>query len=101
MYRIARSLGHRHYSNQSLQSLIDVKSDIQDALNARGPVVALESTIITHGMPYPQNLETAIEVENIVRQHVNYDSTLATIQIDHVKSLFSFPCIFRMQYQPL
>lgn len=34
------------------------------------PVVALESTIITHGMPHPHNLETAIEVEKIVREQV-------------------------------
>lgn len=71
MQRIAGNVSRRYFSNQSLRSLIDVRSDIQDALNANGPVVALESTIITHGMPYPQNLETAIEVENIVRQQVN------------------------------
>ena len=34
------------------------------------PIVALESTIITHGMPYPDNLKTAIQVENIVRKKV-------------------------------
>lgn len=41
------------------------------ALSAQEPVVALESTIITHGMPYPQNLETAVEVEQIIRKEVN------------------------------
>lgn len=34
------------------------------------PLVALESTIITHGMPYPKNLETAVQVENIIRNQV-------------------------------
>lgn len=37
---------------------------------SKRPVVALESTIITHGMPHPYNLETAIEVEKIVREQV-------------------------------
>lgn len=40
------------------------------ALRVNGPVVALESTIITHGMPYPHNLETARSVERIVRNQV-------------------------------
>lgn len=51
-------------------SFIDIKPDIYDALKSNGPVVALESTIITHGMPYPINLKTAIEVEEIVRKEV-------------------------------
>lgn len=56
---------HRPYS-----SLIDVKPNILAALKSHRPVVALESTIITHGMPYPHNLETAIVVEDIIRQEV-------------------------------
>jgi pseudouridine-5'-phosphate glycosidase len=51
-------------------SIIDIKPEILDALMNKGPVVALESTIITHGMPHPYNLETAIDVENIVRKQV-------------------------------
>jgi pseudouridine-5'-phosphate glycosidase len=47
---------------------IVVHPDVQKALRERQPVVALESTIISHGMPYPQNLQTALEVEDIVRQ---------------------------------
>ncbi len=42
--------------------------EVAEALAAGGPVVALESTIITHGMPYPANLETALAVEDVVRQ---------------------------------
>lgn len=52
------------------RSLLDIKPEIVDALMHNGPVVALESTIITHGMPYPHNLETAIAVEKTVRDEV-------------------------------
>ena len=45
---------------------IDISKEVQQALKTRLPVVALESTIISHGMPYPQNLETAHAVENII-----------------------------------
>lgn len=44
--------------------------EVQDAKVSGKPLVALESTIITHGMPYPQNLETALAVENIIREKV-------------------------------
>lgn len=60
----------RSHWNSSFRPLIDVKPEIQKAIDNNGPIVALESTIITHGMPYPSNLETAIEVEEIVRQEV-------------------------------
>ena len=49
-------------------SLIRVLPEVQDALNEGRPVVALESTIVAHGMPYPANLETAEAVESIVRE---------------------------------
>jgi hypothetical protein len=51
-------------------SVVDINPEIYDALMNRRPVVALESTIITHGMPHPYNIETAIEVEKIVREQV-------------------------------
>lgn len=47
-----------------------VKDEIRAALDKGNPVVALESTIITHGMPYPDNVKCALEVENIVRNQV-------------------------------
>lgn len=50
-----------------LSSFVSVSSDVAEALAAGRPVVALESTIITHGMPYPQNLEMAGKVEAVVR----------------------------------
>lgn len=58
-------------------SILDIKDEVHEAIINNRPVVALESTIITHGMPRPQNLETAIEVENIVREQVmefNYEA---------------------------
>ncbi|KAJ2946396.1 hypothetical protein O0L34_g12435 [Tuta absoluta] len=57
------------YSEEVLQAKVEDK-----------PIVALESTIITHGMPYPQNLETAIEVENIIRQRGAVPATIAILQ---------------------
>lgn len=53
--------------------------EVADALAAGGPVVALESTIITHGMPYPANLETALAVEDVVRQNGAVPATIAVI----------------------
>jgi len=50
---------------------------VKNALTERKPIVALESTIISHGMPYPQNINTAIEVENIVRNNGAVPATIA------------------------
>ena len=52
---------------------------VKAALMAREPVVALESTIISHGMPYPQNVETALRVEETVRQAGAVPATIAVI----------------------
>ena len=46
---------------------LDFSPEIAEALSAKKPIVALESTIITHGMPYPRNVETARMVEDAVR----------------------------------
>jgi len=46
---------------------IDIKPEVAEALQNKQPVVALESTIISHGMPYPKNMETALQVEAVVR----------------------------------
>ena len=51
----------------------------QDALDTGKPVVALESTIISHGMPYPQNVETALKVEQIVRDAGAVPATIAIL----------------------
>jgi pseudouridine-5'-phosphate glycosidase len=56
---------------------LDVSEEVNDALRVNMPIVALESTIITHGMPWPQNLETALEVENAVREEGAVPATVA------------------------
>ena len=50
-----------------LETHLDIKPEVAEALRAGKPVVALESTIISHGMPYPQNVETALRVEQVIR----------------------------------
>ncbi|MBT0571029.1 pseudouridine-5'-phosphate glycosidase [Curvibacter sp. CHRR-16] len=56
---------------------LDVAPEVQAALTAGKPVVALESTIISHGMPYPQNVQTALQVEAEVRAHGAVPATIA------------------------
>lgn len=46
--------------------------EVRRAKAENQPIVALESTIITHGMPYPQNLDTALQVESIIRERVRF-----------------------------
>ena len=58
---------------------LDVAPEVQEALKAGKPVVALESTIISHGMPYPQNVETALHVEKIIRDGGAVPATIAII----------------------
>ena len=58
---------------------LDVAPEVQEALKAGKPVVALESTIISHGMPYPQNVETALNVEKIIRENGAVPATIAVI----------------------
>ena len=64
----------------NLQKYLAVSGEVQKALEARKPVVALESTIISHGMPYPQNVETALSVEKIIRENGAVPATIAIIQ---------------------
>ena len=59
-----------------------ISQEVQEALNANKPVVALESSIITHGMPYPTNIETAMMVEETVREN---GAVPATIGVYHGK----------------
>ncbi|CAG9823370.1 unnamed protein product [Phaedon cochleariae] len=58
---------------------LHVKEEIKHALEKKQPVVALESTIITHGMPFPQNIECAKQVEDVVRQQGAVPATIAII----------------------
>ncbi|GHU24005.1 pseudouridine-5'-phosphate glycosidase [Spirochaetia bacterium] len=59
---------------------LDIAPEISESLAAGKPVVALESTIISHGMPYPKNMETALKVEHIIRTHGAVPATIAIIQ---------------------
>lgn len=63
-----------------LNRFLDILPEVQQAIVDGKPVVALESTIITHGMPYPKNVETALLVENEIRQHGAIPATIAIIQ---------------------
>ncbi len=58
---------------------LDISPAVQTALDAHRPVVALESTIITHGMPWPQNLETAQAIESTIRDNKAEPATIAVI----------------------
>lgn len=60
-------------------SHLDVHPDVVDALAAGRPVVALESTIISHGMPYPDNVAMATEVEQIIRSNGAVPATIAVL----------------------
>ena len=62
-----------------MNKYLDISPEVSAALAAGKPVVALESTIISHGMPYPQNVETALAVEQIVRDNGAVPATIAII----------------------
>lgn len=63
----------------NLNKYLDVAPEVAEAVAAGKPVVALESTIISHGMPYPQNVETALKVEEIIRENGAVPATIAVI----------------------
>ena len=58
---------------------LDVHPDVEEAIKNGEPIVALESTIISHGMPYPKNIETAMMVEETVRSNKAVPATIAII----------------------
>ncbi len=62
-----------------LNQYLDVNPEVAAAVREGKPVVALESTIISHGMPYPQNVETALNVERIIRENGAVPATIAII----------------------
>jgi pseudouridine-5'-phosphate glycosidase len=69
----------RKEKNMVHSAYLDISPEVQQALNAGIPVVALESTIISHGMPYPQNVATALQVEAEVRAHGAVPATIAIV----------------------
>ena len=62
-----------------MNQYLDINPEVAQAIAEGRPVVALESTIISHGMPYPQNVETALNVERIIRENGAVPATIAII----------------------
>ena len=62
-----------------MNAYLDISPEVREALAAGKPVVALESTIISHGMPYPKNVETALQVEQTIRDNGAVPATIAVI----------------------
>ena len=62
-----------------MNKYLDIAPEVAQALKEGKPVVALESTIISHGMPYPQNVETALKVEEVIRENGAVPDTIAII----------------------
>src|SRR5207302_5287545 len=61
------------------KELLNIHPEIESALAANKPVVALESTVIAHGLPQPQNIETAQRLEQLVRQQGATPATIAVL----------------------
>ena len=69
----------KEYPFMLLNKYLDIHPEVAEAIAQGKPVVALESTIISHGMPYPQNVETALNVERIIRENGAVPATIAII----------------------
>lgn len=63
-----------------MNQFLDIAKEVKEGLEQGKPVVALESTIISHGMPYPENVETALKAEAIVRENGGIPATIAIIK---------------------
>ncbi len=73
-----RTLSKGNLINREHNS-IDISNEVKEAMHQRKPIVALESTIISHGLPYPQNALLAQEAEKTVRKHGSIPATIAII----------------------
>lgn len=63
-----------------MNKFLSISKEVKDALDSRKPIVALESTIISHGMPYPENVKTALECQKIIRDNGCVPATIAIIK---------------------
>lgn len=63
-----------------MNKFLSINKDVEKALKEGTPIVALESTIISHGMPYPENVKTALEAEKIIRDNGCIPATIAIIK---------------------
>ena len=64
--------------------MLIINQEVKNALKENKPVVALESTIISHGMPYPKNVQTALEVERVIRENGAVPATIGIINGDAI-----------------
>src|SRR5512145_1924588 len=62
-----------------MREFLDLTADVANAIDAKGPVVALESTVIAHGLPRPENLRTAHRLQEVVREGGVVPATIAII----------------------
>lgn len=62
-----------------IENYLEIREDVKRSIKENKPVVALESTIISHGMPYPQNIETALEVEKLITENGAIPATIGII----------------------
>ena len=60
-------------------NVLEIQPEISRTLDSKSPIVALESTILSHGMPYPENLDTALKVERIIRENGAVPATIAIL----------------------
>jgi pseudouridine-5'-phosphate glycosidase len=63
-----------------MQQFFDYSDEVRQAVREKRPLLALESTLITHGLPFPKNLETTLAIEKIAREHSVTPATIAIIQ---------------------
>jgi pseudouridine-5'-phosphate glycosidase len=66
-------------TQKHLARYLEISKEVEEAISQNDAVVALESTIIAHGMPYPENIETALEIENIIREQGAVPATIGII----------------------
>ena len=64
-----------------MDKYLKISDDVKYALDNHLPIVALESTIISHGMPYPDNVKTALMVEDTIRKHGVIPATIGILKI--------------------
>ena len=75
-----------------MKEYLNVSKEVKEAIKENKPVVALESTIISHGMPYPKNVETALKVEEIIS--LNNDFSSEPLETCRVISLVTSSLVF-------
>ena len=84
-----------------MNAFLDIKDEVLKAIEGNKAVVALESTIISHGMPYPQNVEMAKNCEAIIREQGAVPATIA-IMDGKIKNCSREKAVllFQLQFQP-